>query len=296
MRDVLAGCADLLLHHLMRIGTIDSCSAVGAWLGVTLGPRARGRGGRARQALARLRPELSEVERTALLRRMWANIGRTMAEFSVSARLWRSDRVAVSGLENLTAARASGRPRIYVGVHLGNWELIGPKLISLGEDLVQFIQPPANRFTRRVAERARRKYQERLLPPGPASAQRAYRALTEGGGVLVMFVDEFTRGRVQAPAFGRRLSLDGNVANAVRLALLSNAVILPVYLLRSSGARFCLKISSPIDIESTGRRTIDIERNVHKIEQIITPIIGAHVEQWFMLHELRPEEVGPAQA
>lgn len=217
-----------------------------------------------------------------------------MAEFSVSARLWGSDRVAVAGLENLNAARASGRPRIYIGVHLGNWELIGPKLFSLGEDAVQFIQPPANRFTRRIAERARRRYRDRLLPPGPASAQRAYRAL-KAGRVLVMFVDEFIRGRVQAPAFGRPISLDGNIANAVRLALLSNAVILPVYLLRCSGARFCLNISPPIEIEPTGQHKADIEHNVQKIEAIIAPIVSAHLEQWFMLHELRLEEAGPTE-
>jgi KDO2-lipid IV(A) lauroyltransferase len=293
VRDVVTGCGDFVLHHLMRVGTTESCSAVGAWLGVGLGPRVRGRGLRAQQALARLRPDLSNAERAALLRRMWANVGRTMAEFSVSRRLWRSDRVAVLGLEHLEAALASGRPRIYICLHLGNWELIGPKLLSLGEDLMQFFQPPANRFTRGIAEATRRPYRDRLLPPGPASAQRAYRFLKERRGSLVMFVDEFIRGRVQAPAFGRPVSLEGNVANAVRLALLSNAVILPVYLLRRSGARFCMEILPPVDIERDGSDSTDLEQNVGRVEQIIAPIVRANLEQWFMLHELRLDAAGP---
>ena len=43
-------------------------------------------------------------------------------------------------MDNLGAARATGRPRIGVFLHLGNWELAGPKMLSLGETSAQIAQ------------------------------------------------------------------------------------------------------------------------------------------------------------
>jgi KDO2-lipid IV(A) lauroyltransferase len=286
LRDTGVGLGDMAMHYAMKLGTIDSCSAAGALLGRALGPAARARARRARMAARRLRPELSDAQLEAFLERMWANVGRTMGEFSVQRRLWRSDRVSVVGRENFEAARAAGRARIYIGLHLGNWELLGPKLLTLGEDLIEFYQPPANRYRRWIADHTRRQFEDLLLPPGPASAQRAFRFLADRKGALVMFVDEFMRGDVQAPTLGRPLNLKGNLANAARFAVLTDALILPIYGLRVGGAHFRMHILEPVDLPAQGNG-VDLAANVRALDQLIEPIILANLEQWYMLHELR---------
>ena len=52
-----------------------------------------------------------------------------MLEFSVLDRLWREGRIAVEGGEHLLAARAAGKPVIVMGLHVNNWEVIGPALM-----------------------------------------------------------------------------------------------------------------------------------------------------------------------
>ena len=285
LRDVLHGLNATVLHYLFKLGTIEACSAMGG----ALGPMVRGGYGaqaeRVRHNIERIRPDL-EADLDAAEQRFWENCGRTLAEFSIIDRLWTSSRTVLEGLEHIEAARASGRPRIYAGVHLSNWELMAPKLCDVGEDCITFYQVPPNRFRRALVERARRRYQARLLRSGPASALRAVRRLQSGSGVLVIQLDDEVGGRPRTPAFGRKVALDGNLGNAVRMALLTNALVLPAYVLREPGARFRLFVLPPIEMVRTGDRETDVRRNAKMLNGVIEPIVRRHLEQWIGLANL----------
>jgi capsule polysaccharide modification protein KpsS len=207
---------------------------------------------------------------------MWRNVGRAMAEFSVLARLWRSDRTTVHGLENFQAAQASGAPRVYVAVHLANWELLGPKLLELGEEAVEFYQPPRNRFQRWLAERTRRQFDDRLLPTGRNSAVKALRRL-QGGDGLVMFIDDFTDGRVNGPALGRPLSPHVGLSAAVRLAKSSSALVIPAYVLRREGARFDMHVLAPMDVQG-----LSLDEATAAVNAILEPVVLANLHQWYL--------------
>ncbi len=58
------------------------------------------------------------------LKRWWHNIGRTMSEFCIVNKLWKSARIEVEGLEHLKAAQAEGAPVIFTSMHLGTWEAL----------------------------------------------------------------------------------------------------------------------------------------------------------------------------
>ncbi len=287
IRDVLSGLNTLVLHHLLKLGTIDSTSYVGAVLGVVAGPRYRFRADRARANLLHLRPDLAADAERAMLR-VWDNIGRVLAEFSVIERIWASPaRVSISGFEHVEAARAAGRPRIFVGVHLGNWELLGPKLIDLGENVLDFYEPPPNRFRRAVTEHSRRRYRAHLLPPGTASALKAIRMVKEGDASLVIFVDESRNRRVQAPSLGRSISLDGNLGNALRLAAKTGAELLPAYVLRERGAHFRVHVLPAIQLRASGSAKDDMRANAEQLDAILGQAVLDNLEQWVVLPVLR---------
>lgn len=288
IRDVLSGLNTLAWHHALKLSTVEGASYMGALLGVIAGPHYRFRAERARANLLRLRPDLAAQQDRVMLR-LWDHIGRALAEFSVIERIWSSaaTRVAISGFEHVEAARAAGRPRIFVGVHLGNWELLGPKLIDLGENVLDFYEPPPNRFRRWVTEYSRRRYADHLLPPGTASALKAIRKVKEGSASLVIFIDETRNRRVQAPALGREISLAGNLGNAVRLAAKTGAVLLPAYVLREKGARFRVHVLPPIDERSTGDDKADMQANAEQLDAILGQAVLDNIDQWVVLPVLR---------
>lgn len=290
LHDTLSGLFDTALHYGLRALPVELCSVVGWWLGQRFGSRHRVWHARALCNLRRLRPELDDAAAARAIHRMWGHIGSTMAEFSALPRIWGSERIVVAGLDNLEAARATGRPRIAAALHLGNWEIVGPTLLALGENGLDVYQPPRNRFERRIADRVRRRFADHLLPAGPATARLLYRALAEERRGVVLYVDEFQSRRVHAPFFGRSLRLDGNLARVVRLALMAEAVIIPTYCLREGHGQFCVHILPPIILPGPRTDGSAIARGVAQLDSVIAPIVRHHIEQWFMLHDLTLDE------
>src|SRR5207302_5934288 len=126
---------------------------------------------------------IADAERAVA--RLFDTVGRVMLEFSVLDRLWQEGRIELAGSEHLLAARAAGRPVIVMGLHLANWEVIGPSLIGLGiRGPKAFYQPPRSRFEHKIALAARARYGVIVLRPGVAAARAARRLLVEERGVL----------------------------------------------------------------------------------------------------------------
>jgi KDO2-lipid IV(A) lauroyltransferase len=187
-------------------------------------------------------------------------------------------------MSNLEAARATGRPRIGIFLHLGNWELAGPKMLALGETSAQIAQTLANPYRNRIAMSVRKVYADKLIEPGPMAGRQIIRSLKETGG-LSMAGDEYMSGELLAPSFGRALHLDGNLGRAVRLAKMTGAIIIPYYCLRTKGAYFQLHITPYIDLDFAGEDYL--EKGVQVLDDTITPIIVANIDQWLMLDNFK---------
>jgi KDO2-lipid IV(A) lauroyltransferase len=290
---VLPGNLLVLSHHALGLLPVDWCSTVGYWLGVAMGPRNRVRDARLRHNLKMLRPDLAAPDVIeATVQRYWGNSGRAMTEFSVLQSLWKSDRATVSGMEHLLAARATGRPRIALFVHLGNWELVGPKILDLGENSSQIVQRLANPYRDRIAMRTRKPYEGRLIEAGPGAGRQILRALVKNG-LISMAADEYQNGELLAPSFGRLLRLDGNLGRAVRLAKMANAIVCPYYCVRTKGAHFDICFAPAIELDLTDDDYI--QRGVETLDAAITAIIVAHIDQWLMLDNFRMTDGPKAQ-
>jgi lauroyl/myristoyl acyltransferase len=285
LSDPLSGAFDFTVHFALKLAPIELCSAIGAALGRHLGPLDRKANARTVSNFRKLWPQLDDAALQRAVRDSWSNVGRTMTEFSALRRLWASDRVTVSDPQHMQALLAAGRPIVFAALHLGNWELLGVKILSLGGDAVEFYQPPRNRFHRAIADKVRKRFADRLLPPGPRSALAATKRLMDGQ-VLVIFVDEFQRGRVGGPLFGRPIGRDSNLVKAVRFAEVTGADLVPVFVKRVRGARFELCVGRPVAIER-GKGHDVLERNARALNAALEPVVLEHLDQWFMLHELR---------
>ncbi len=279
--------AEILAHYALRPLPVALASAIGSAMGRWLGPRNEARDRRLRRNLALLRPDIAEGDPfEAVIRRFWENGGRCYAEFSALGRLWGSDRIEIEGLDRLLAMRATGRPRICLFLHLANWEVIGPSFVEHGEGGLQIYQPLRNDARRWLAARVRARYADHLVAVGAGSGRRILRELAAGGG-LSLAVDESVDGEVFAPSFGRKLRLDGNLARAVRLARRTNALVFVAYATRQGNARFRIHVLPAVPIHFAELADDRIEWAVRELDQAIEPIVLRHIDQWFMLDNLR---------
>ncbi len=231
-----------------------------------------------RENMVYLRPDLNTFQIDDMVKCSWGNYGRVMAEFSVLRKIWRSDRTTVEGLEHLTLAKSSKRPVICLFLHLGNWEIIGPKLYDLlGGDWIQIYQLLDNRFKARIAERVRRPYAHSLVTSGPFVGKKIYNQL-KAGYTLNIAVDECVNNKVNIPSFGRELPLTGNLSMAVRLAKLTKALLCPVYATRTKGAQFVVHVLPQIELDFKRLKSHEVMR---VLDAQLMSVIGQHLDQWY---------------
>jgi KDO2-lipid IV(A) lauroyltransferase len=290
VRDPVDAVKDIVPHHLMRLLPSQLVSDIGARLGRRAGVRAKVASRRARETLRLLRPEASEAEIEALLAAHWAHVGRCFAEFSVLERLWPEGCIAVEGAEHVATAREAGRPLIFAGLHVGNWEAMHAGISGMGVPLAGIYQRLDNRFRMGVANQARRRTPIRLLDPVPASAIVARRALDRREQVVLMYVDEDVGRRVHAPLLGRAPRPEGNIHRLARLAGLTGAAVLPVHALRLGAApRFRLVIGPELPLLRRPRDPEALAEDQARLDAAAEAVVRPNPEQWLMLNAFRPD-------
>jgi Kdo2-lipid IVA lauroyltransferase/acyltransferase len=235
----------------------------------------------ARTNWVRFNPGASEDSADKAMVHARRHAGRLMTEYAIVDRLWTEGRVTVEGAEHVAKVRQAGRPLIIATLHLANFELVGPVLMGLGHPPIGIYEPPENRFMHAAVVRARERYGGEVLPPGTARA--ALHTLKDRKLPLVMLIDDLTNGRVQAPAFGRKLLPEGNLVKAVRLAELANAEIILGYALRKEAARFRFIFSAPLPLARGDDKAANLAANTKLLNAAIEPVIQANLEQWYML-------------
>jgi KDO2-lipid IV(A) lauroyltransferase len=288
----IRGLIKTAVHHGMRLLPIDWCSAIGAMGGKTAPVRYKKSDERARRVFRKLRPEAADPAwLDAAMDRLWRNIGRTMAEYSIMDRLWHAGRIDAEGLEHVDAAKATGRPIIVVGLHLGNWELMGPALIFSGHPTSAIYLKPDNPFEHRIVIKVRNRYGMGLIEPTTQGPREAIRILQKNQEIFGIYIDEFIRKRVHAPAFGRKLRGKGNIAYVARLAAMTNAVVIPSYCVRiGDAARFKVTFLPPVEMTNSGDREADMLENIRRMDAVIDPIVKANLDQWYYVLDLELDE------
>lgn len=278
----LVGLAKNATHYALRCLPTNWVSDFGAFMSRFSRLQYPRSEARARKLWQVQRPgEADPASTDAAMRRLWRCVGRTMAEITVLERLWDEGRVEVEGAEHMAAARDAGRPILPVAVHVGNWEVISVTGIKLGYHGACLALVLENRFEQRLIGRLRERFGGRMVHATATSGRAMVRELQERGP-LVIYIDDYSRGRVHAPAFGRPLRPEGNIAYAVRLARLTGAAMIPVYCTRlGDEARFRVTFLPEEPVSNSGDAEADLEADVARLNALIEPIIRARLDQWF---------------
>lgn len=284
LRDTRDGIVDYIMHYGLRLAPLELCSSVGDALGRTVGMRNYELPvNRFRAVLSAIRPDWSPDEVEGKVKEGFGNFGRLMTEFSVLDRIYPKGRVTVHGLEHLEAVKDG--PLILLGLHLGNFEVLGPTHIAHGVNIMGVYEPPDSRFRHALAITARERFGGKVFPAGVDGTRPMMKWLREGNAVQI-FADEFIHGGVRGPSLGRGVRFDGNIAFAVRMARKTGAQILLTHAKRLKGCRFevhYIPVESVLSDES-------LEEAVTRIDLIASRRIFALPEQWYMGHEVRNAE------
>lgn len=259
---------------LFRVLPMDHASALGGWIGRLVGPRL-GASRKAHRNIEYAMPDKSPAERDKIVRDMWDNLGRVMAEYPHLEKIIH-ERVEIAGEEHLDAIGIDN-PCIVIGSHLANWELM-PFYFNYRKDwpLVGVYRRPNNPYVDRLLDRCRNPKDRGTYI---AKSQKGVRAMVQAlkdGKRLANLIDQKYNLGLPVPFFDKPAMTS---AAPAQLAERFQCPILPLQVQRLAGCRFRITIHP--SFKTGGRTDMEVMTQCHHLlEDWIREAPG----QWLWLH------------
>jgi KDO2-lipid IV(A) lauroyltransferase len=264
-------------YGFFRLFPVETASAIGGWIGRQLGPHLPS-SETARKNLATAFPEKTAAEREKIVIGMWDNLGRVMAEYAHLPRI--SKYVSLTGEEYGAIARDSGKPHIFCGGHIANWEIPPVMAKKIGFDMYPVYRRPNNPGVDALLHHARGVMAAGLIAKG-ASGAREMLAVLKKNGTLGILIDQKLNEGMSVPFFGR----DAMTAPALaHLAFRYDCPVHPVRVERLEGCNFKMTVYPPLATPRTGNRDADTRAMLVEINRLLESWIRERPEQWLWIH------------
>jgi KDO2-lipid IV(A) lauroyltransferase len=243
-------------------------------------------------------PELDAAARRRVVRGVWENLGRTVAELPHLASLQR-DTPSGPGFEVrnehiIRRIAADGGPVVFCSAHIGNWEFLPVAAASVGLPFGGFYRAAANPLINKLIQQLRGTAGSRdqpLFSKGSAGARRAMAHIARGGR-LALLVDQKMNDGIEARLFGLPAM---TAAAAAAFALRVHCPVVCGHVERIGPARLCLVAEEPLELPDTGDRQADIALLTQRINDQLEAWIRARPESWLWLHRRWGKDVVPVR-
>ncbi len=193
------------------------------------------------------------------------------------------DRIEITGVEHLEAARSSGRGAAVVGAHFGNPEMSVQGLAAMGYAFFGFtepLEPPAlSDFTHRLRSHHGHVYHT----VGYRAVKEAMRHIRKGGLVAVLLDRDVTGSGLPMRFFGAEASIP---VGGIEMALRTGADVIIAQSWRLPGYRFRVEVGPPLQIERTGDFEVDARAYAEQVLRILEEQIRSDPGQWAVLERI----------
>jgi KDO2-lipid IV(A) lauroyltransferase len=274
----------LAFMGFFRLIGVDAASAIGGFIGRAIFARTRVTR-RARENLALAFPEKSPAEREIIIRIMWDNLGRTVAEY---AHLDKFDlhgpdpRIQVENVAEIEKIKGQGV--LILSGHFANWEIMPIAAARYGLDGAIVYRPPNNPYVDRYISRARARkgFAEQI---SKHQGVRRIFTLLRGGKAILLLADQKTNEGIAVPFFGR----DAMTTPApAALALKLKVPVIFASNKRIGGARFAVTVYPPLTFAPSGDDDADMRAMTAAINLRLEEMIRADPAQWLWIHRRWP--------
>lgn len=267
----LLGC----VFVVFRFMPVDAASAVGGALGRMIGPRlAASR--KARRHISLALPERTKEDIEAIVRGMWDNLGRVVAEYPHLSYIVRH-RLTVRDEAIVDETLAAGRGAVFFSLHMGNWEIPPVYLhVIKGADVQSMYRAPNNPYVDKMIHHFRTLGAD--IPAwnkSRAGGQGAMKAVRSGASIAILIDQKYNEG-ISVPFFGMNAMTNPFF---VKLAQKFDVPLVPATLKRTDGVHFQLQLYPPMDVDGCTD-----EESLAQAHHILEAAIKDTPEQWLWLH------------
>jgi KDO2-lipid IV(A) lauroyltransferase len=236
-------------------------------------------------------PELDRAGRRKIVREVWDNLGRTVAELTHIGELRETSSgpgYQLSGWEHVEGGLKNGGPSIFFGGHIGNWEITPPAAFIRGVDVGFMYRAASNPLVNGMIQRLREAKFGRnitMFPKGDAGARAAFAHLGRKRHLGILIDQKLDNG-IAVPFFG----LPAMTAPALAsFALKFRCPVFPVHVVRTGPARLHIICDPPMTLPDTGDHEADVLALTAATNDVLERWIREKPGAWLWLHNRWPK-------
>ena len=225
-------------------------------------------------------PELEIKQKENILKEMWFNYGRILAEYVFISNFRNSklfNNIIIENQIELEKIKNSSEPVIFVSGHFNNFELMAMHLEKSGINLAALYRPLNNPFLNPLMEKIRKKYIcKKQVKKGISGTKELLRYFKNGSSVALMIDQRVSEG-IRSKFFNREAFTTTIPAQFVKKF---DCNIVPIYIERKQKHHFKLEIFNPIEFS----KNEEIEEITIKLNTILENMIVKNPDQWIWTH------------
>lgn len=229
-------------------------------------------------------PEKSEKELVKIRLAMFRNFAKYLVDFfrfSIIDRDYIGKNIKIEGRQRIDEALSKEKGVITLTAHLGNWELGGAIIGTLGYPFWVVARTHKDKKVNDFFNAQRESKGIKVIPLGKAGRQ-CYAALKENKILGLVGDRDFNENGVIVDFFGKKAHFPEGPAY---FSLRTGAVILPGFMLRNEDDTFTLKIEEPIHFSPSGNIKKDMEDLINNYKKIIEDYVRRYPDQWYMFRK-----------
>ena len=269
------------LFAFFKILPAETASNAGGWIGRTIGPRlAVSR--KARRHILMALPDTSKEKQDKIIKGMWGNLGRIIAEYPHLEYISKN-RTEIVDLCAVNEHIKNNIPQIFIGAHLGNWEInTAATLTQLNHAVDLTYRKPNNPWTDKILYKARTlNGRLKAFPKSRESGRLILQTLKDKGSLGILIDQKYNEG-IEADFFSIPAMTNPVF---VQLSQKYNCCLIPVRNERINGCQFRVTAYPALSLfhdDGIPRSAEDVLKDTHALlEQWITE----KPEQWLWLHK-----------
>ncbi len=270
----------IFLLAIFKILGFKLASSIGGLIGRSIGPLFRSKK-KILSNISKALPEIGEKKTELIVKKMWENYGRILAEYMFIKNFRNSKYkkfLTIEGQEILNEIKDSKEPVVFISGHFNNFELMAMQVEKSGINLTAIYRPLNNIFLNKIMEKIRTKYICRnQIKKGRSGTRELLKSFKNNYSIAIM-IDQRVSESIKIDFFGQKASTTTIPAQLVKKF---GSKIVPIYIERINGVYFKMTINKPIsfDKEST------IEEITLNLNKWLEKMILINPGQWIWSHD-----------
>ena len=231
--------------------------------------------------LSRAIPKLNEVEKVKIIKTMWNNYGKILAEYVFIKNFRKSkkfnEKIIIKNQDELENIKKNASPVIFISGHFNNFELMALHLEKSGINLAAIYRPLNNKFLNPIMEYIRKNYIcKNQIKKGMSGTKDLLKLFKKGTSIALMIDQRVSEG-IRSKLFNNDALTTTIPAQFVKKF---NAKIVPIYIERDLENKFTIEINKSIEFPQNEK----LESITLKLNRILEEMILRNPDQWIWTH------------